>query len=375
MQYREFGKTGVKISALGFGAMRLKMYKRDEKMLVDEEDAVSLMHKAFGLGVNYVDTAYVYSGGESEKAVGKALKGWRDKVYVATKMPSWQAKEPGDYTRFLEEQLKKLDVGHIDFYHFHGLSKDYWEGTALKKGFDKEALDAKSQGLIRHISFSCHDSPEALKYLADTGMFSSVLLQYNLLDRKNEEAIEYVSGKGLGVVVMGPVAGGRLSAPSETIGRFLSKSPGSTPETAIRFVLGNRHVSCALSGMTSAEMVEQNAKVASIETPLTAEEWRSVDAMLAECKKLADLYCTGCGYCVPCPVKINIPEVFRAMNMHKVYGLTKPAKDAYMRFGQKEDSDASPTACTECGECEGKCPQKIKVAERLKEVALELGPR
>ncbi len=371
MQYRKFGNTGVEISALGFGAMRLPHYSENGQVYVREDEAVAVLRHAFDLGVNYVDTAYRYLGGNSEIAVGKALKGYRDRVYVSTKVPTWNITKQSDYRRFLEEQLRKLDVDYIDFYHFHGLSLNSWENIVRKFDLVSEAEKAKAEGLIKHISFSFHDKPEVMKMLADTGIFSSVLCQYNLLDRSNEEAIAYVRQKGLGVVIMGPVAGGRLAAPSELITKTLEGKVKSTPEVALRFVLGNPNVCCALSGMSTIAMVDENAAVASIEEPLSKDDWNRINAMLEETRKLADLYCTGCSYCMPCPQKIDIPEVFRLMIYHRVYGLTDTARNEFKRFG-KEGHSAAPSACVECGACEKKCPQHIKIREQLKQATAEL---
>lgn len=373
MQYRKFGNTGVSISSLGFGAMRLPEFEKDGKWHVDEDKSIRMIHRAFDLGVNYIDTAYGYCHGNSEYVVGKALNGYRDKVNLSTKMPTWLVKETGDYRRLLEEQLRKLGVEYIDFYHFHGLGKQRWEDTVLKFNLLKEAQKAKDEGLIKHISFSFHDKPEVLKELIDAGIFETVLCQYNLLDRSNEEAIAYAREKGVGTVIMGPVAGGRLAAPSEIITRSVKGEVKSTPEVALRFVLGNPNVSCALSGMNSMEMVEENAKVASIEEPLTKEEWDKINAMLAETKKLADLYCTGCNYCTPCPQGIRIPEVFSMMIRHKVFALTESAKREFKRLGIDEWLGKSPVDCIECGVCETKCPQNIKIREQLKQVIQELG--
>ncbi|MCG8499354.1 MAG: aldo/keto reductase [Firmicutes bacterium] len=373
MQYRDFGNTGIKISALGFGAMRLPEYEKDGKWYVNEDEAIGMMHGAFDLGVNYVDTAYVYCRGNSEVVVGKALKGYRDRVYVSTKMPTWRVKKQGDYRRFLEEQLQKLDAAYIDFYHFHALNQEKWENIVLKFDLLKEAVKAKDEGLIKHISFSFHDKPEVLKRLIDVGLFESLLCQYNLLDRSNEEAIAYAKEKGVGTVIMGPVGGGRLAAPSHIIEQSVGTDVKSTPEVALRFVLGNQNVDCALSGMSSMEMVQENARVASKEEPLSKEDWDKINAMLEETKRLSDLYCTGCDYCMPCPEGIKIPNVFQLMNYHRVYGLTEYAKNQFARLGENKETGQSPLACIECGVCEPKCPQNIQIRAQLKETLKELG--
>lgn len=367
MQYRKFGNTGVKISALGFGAMRLPEFEKEGNWYIDEEKATKMIHRAFELGVNYIDTAYGYCHGNSEIAVGKALKGFRDKVYLSTKLPVWKVNKQDDYRRILEEQLRKLDTDYIDFYHFHALGRDRWESTVLKFNLLEEAAKAKQEGLIKHISFSFHDNPQFLKELSDMSIFETLLCQYNLLDRSNEEAIAYAAEKGLGIVIMGPVGGGRLAAPSELFNSALGRKANSTPEVAMRFVLGNSNISCALSGMSSIEMVEENAAIASNEEPLSKEDWDKINKMLEETKRLEELYCTGCDYCMPCPKGIKIPHIFRLMNYHRVYGLTDYAKKQFAALGEDSDNGASPSACVECAACEAKCPQKIKIREQLKE--------
>jgi len=372
MQYRKFGNTGIKISALGLGAMRLPEYEKNGKWYMDEDQAIKIIHRAFELGVNYIDTAYPYCHGNSEYTVGKALKGYKDKVYLSTKIPTWSVKKEGDYRRFLEEQLKKLDTEYIDFYHFHSVNKGSFENVILKYDLLKEAQLAKEEGLIKHISFSFHDKPEVLKELVDIGIFESVLCQYNLLDRSNEEAITYAKNKGLGVVIMGPVGGGRLAVPSDILSNIISGEVKSTPEVALRFVLGNPDISCALSGMSSIQMVEENARVASIEEPLSKEEWERINAAIEETKRLSELYCTGCDYCMPCPQNIKISHVFRLMNYHKVYGITAYAKEQFAKLGADSKEGQSPSACVECGLCETKCPQKIEIRKQLKLALKEL---
>jgi len=375
LQYRKFGTTGVEISALGFGAMRLpEIEEKDGTFRIDEEVALATITRAFELGVNYIDTAYGYCHGNSEIVVGKALKGWRDKVYLSTKVPTWMVKSTGDYRRLLEEQLRKLDVEYIDFYHFHALDKERFENTVLKYDLLDEAQKAKDEGLIKHISFSFHDEPKVLKELVDVGIFSSLLCQYNLLDRANEEAIAYAHSKGLGVVIMGPVAGGRLAVSSKTIQELLEGRQASTPELALRFVLAHPGVSCALSGMNTVEMVEENVKAASLETPLAADELQRINLALEENERLADLYCTGCDYCMPCPQEVNIPLNFRLMNYHRVYGLTEYAKNQYLKIGTTEELKGKKAdECIECGQCEDKCPQHIEIRKQLRETALALG--
>ena len=379
MEFKTFGKTGISMSTLGFGAMRLPMNEDGTK--VDYDAATPIMHRAFELGVNYIDTAPGYCAADSEVAVGKALKGWRDKVYLSSKNPIENA-SGADWTKRLEGSLKKLNTDYIDFYHMWGISLESFRTKIdVAKGPIEAAQKALDQGLIKHLSFSFHDKAENMREIIDSGYFSTVLLQYNLLDRSNEEMIAYAAEKGLGVVAMGPVGGGRLGAPSEVVKGLIQREVASTAEMALRFVLANPHVHIALSGMENIAMVEENAKVASLSGTLTKEEQKTVDQMLEENKKLSDLYCTGCNYCLPCPQKVNIPKVFEIMNAHKVYGLTDWAKTEYASLDKPLDQRTEQwyinrglngSSCVECGICEPKCPQHIKIIQQLKETEVTL---
>ncbi|MCL2708813.1 MAG: aldo/keto reductase, partial [Defluviitaleaceae bacterium] len=358
MKYTEYGKTGIRVSRLGFGAMRLPMREVDGKSVADEELSVPLIRHAFDLGVNYIDSAFGYCGGTSESIVGKAVKGRRDKIYISTKNPTGDC-DGAAWTERLETSLKRLDTDYIDFYNYHGASINaYRSWKEAENGPIQAALKAKDQGMIRHISFSTHDKPENIIELIDTGFFDSITLQYNLLDRSNEGAIAHAKQKGLGVTVMGPVGGGRLGSPSEVIRGLLEKKPVSTAEMALRFVLANENVHIALSGMNEISQVDENVQIASREGSLTGDELLRVKEMMEENKKLASLYCTGCNYCLPCPKEINTPHIFGIMNTHKVYGLTNNAKNEYANVINKRGwvKSADASACAECGECEGKCP-------------------
>ena len=373
VRYREFGRLGIKVSRLGLGAMRLPM--TSDGAHVDEEKAIPVIQRALELGVNYVDTAPYYCSSESEIVVGKAIKGWRDRIYLSTKNPVDDAKE-ATFRGWLEKSLRKLDVDYIDFYHMWGIKwSTYVERIAVPGGALDAARKAQEEGLIRHISFSFHDSPENLFKLIDTGHFASMTVQYNLLDRANEEAISYAHEKGMGVVIMGPVGGGRLGVPSAEIRRLLPIGAMSTPELALRFVLSHPGVDIALSGMGTIQMVEENASTASRAETLTPEERSHAQEALDRIKELANLYCTGCGYCMPCPNDVNIPVNFEYMIYYKVYGLKEAARELYAKLGTPgyQIKGLPANACQECGECEPKCPQSIPIMAQLKEVAEALG--
>jgi len=371
MQYRKFGNTGKMISSLGFGCMRLPEFEKDGKWYIDEEKAIPMLHTAYEAGVNYFDTAHMYCHDNSQFTLGRAMKSIkREDVMIATKQPLHLVEKTSDYRKVLEEQLRRLDMSYIDFYHFHGLNKGGYDDKVKRFNLMAEAQKAIDEGLIKHMSFSFHGDPADIPYMIEQGeIFSSVLLQYNLLDRSNEEAIKYLAEKGLGVVAMGPVAGGRLSAPSTKLSENLleNKESVATYELALRFVLGNPNVSCALSGMTSMDTVEKNLKSADSE-PMTEKDFANAKAVMEDMKKFSDLYCTGCDYCMPCPQGIKIPRVFNAYTYHNVYGLSDHAKHMYGEIGNNERAGAAVSECIECGECESKCPQHIKIIEKLKEV-------
>lgn len=370
MIYNEFGKAGIKMSALGFGAMRLPMVGTGKDVKVNHDLAIPLMQHAFDNGVNYIDTAPYYCEKQSEIAVGKALKGYRDKVYLSTKNPI-ENDCPNDWIKRLELSLKNLDTDYIDFYHFWGINlKGFEKWDKMTDGPFQAAQRAKEQGLIKHLSFSYHDSANNLRPIIDSGRFESVLIQYNLIDRSNEENLAYAKEKGLGVVIMGPVGGGLLGAPSEVIRGLLKEKPASSAEMAMRFVLANKNADIALSGMENLNQLNENIKIASKGSQLSDTELETVKKMMEENKKVAELYCTSCDYCKPCPAEINIPLILKTMNNHRVYELTEHAKSTYAQIMAGSNpwlKSADASKCTECGECEKKCPQKLPIIKQLKE--------
>jgi len=366
MEYRDFGKTGVKVSILGFGAMRLPMTSSsDGKKIIKEEESIKMMHRAFELGINYIDTAYPYCRGQSETVVGKALKDWRDKVYVSTKLPIWMVNKTSDFKYFLEEQLRKLDVDYIDFYHFHSLNDDSFKEKVLKFKLPKEAEKAKTEGLIKHISFSFHDTPEVLKKIIDTGIFETVLCQYNILNQANGEAIDYAKRKGMGVAVMGPLGGGRVAALDLFHDIFRGKIK-SIIELGLKFVFSNKNISTALSGMESVEMVEENVRVVNASHILTKDENEILKKSLERINIESLIPCSNCGYCMPCPNDVFIPKIFKIINYNTLTGFNADARLQYNNIALDKEY-ALADACTECGQCEEKCPQEIKIIDRLKD--------
>ena len=379
MEERDFGRTGARVSRLGFGAMRLPILKADDKAprstITGIEESAALIRHAIERGITFVDSAPSYCYSESETAVGLAIRGRpRDRLYLSTKFPLENA--CGRCLRLrLELSLRKMGTDYLDFYHFWGLSWEGYLGRATNEnGPLAAARKAKEEGLIRHLSFSCHDSPENCRRLIDTGEFESMLVQYNLLDRQYADCLRHAHQKGLGTAVMGPVGGGRLGAPSEVLAR--ATGAASTAETALRFVWADPNIDVALSGMQNTQQVDENVATAERREPLSADEVARIDALVEENRKLLDLPCTGCGYCTPCPKGVAIPEIFQYYQWHEAFGLKDSARERYAGLGNGWMEKKKPaTACASCGECEPKCPQKIAIMARLKEAHAVLAER
>ncbi len=397
MEYREIGKTGKKVSVLGFGAMRLPMSGTGSDKTVCEDESVKMIHRAFELGVNIIDTAYPYCSNQSEKVVGKALNAWKKitvktghgrdfpdskeaktapgngKIYLSTKFPTWLAGKKSDFRFYLEEQIKSLDGNHIDFYHLHTLNDEYFTEKVLKLGLLDEALKAKEEGLISHLAFSFHDSPDVMKKIIDTNVFEAVLCQYNILDRANEEAICYAVEKGLGVFVMGPLGGGRV----KELGYFKEKMSGSVSkihELAFKFVFSNPNISVAFSGMESLKMVEENLAIANSYENFTDTE-RKIITKFIDAKKVEELIpCTNCQYCLPCPADVAIPGILKTYNYYLLTGLLGNSAWQYRNISPADGTGRQADSCTECGQCEEKCPQKIRITDKLKEAHKILAP-
>lgn len=376
MNYRDFGNTGEKISALGFGCMRFPEYVKEEKSFVDQEKVDEMLLCAYQNGINYFDTAPAYCNSNSEAAVGHAVKGFRSEILISTKCPLGNGLTKDGYRKNLEASLSKLGVDYIDFYHFWGIDREDFDTIILPEGLLEAAARAKEEGLIRHISFSFHDHPSAIKHIIDTSeacgvKMESILCQYNLLDRSNEEMIKYASEKGLGTIAMGPVGGGRLAAPTDLYTKLTGKPSIATYELAFKFCLGNPNLNCALSGMQNLDMIKQNAALASDSAAFSEKEWEELGVAIEQIKKFSELYCTGCKYCQPCPAEINIPRIFEMWTYYNVYGLKEHARKMmadYIKKGGKTYND-----CKDCGLCEEKCPQHLEIRKNLEKVFKVLG--
>ena len=369
MEKRPCGKTGLDFTIIGFGGMRL--------VGGEVEPWARLVSEAADAGFNYFETSHRYCGSTSEAKIGEGLKSHRDGVYISTKSSADDFLTADAVREVIDESLEKLQVEYLDFYHLWSLPlKDFHE-IAIKPGGTLEGIRrAMDDGLIRHLGFTSHDTPENQIELLRTGEFESVTLQYNLLNRVNEPVIAEAARLGIGVIVMGPLHGGILGTPSKVLDElFGDGSTDAAAEAAFRFVLSNPGVTCAISGMTTSEDIAQNRRIAETFKPLTSEEMKVIDTELEKFRAASEKLCTGCGYCVPCPRGVGIPLVFKLANAARIFGLMDGSRREYAKFDKMWPFDNFKDAshCIECGECVEKCPQEIPIPEELQKAHDLLG--
>ncbi|MFP4142420.1 MAG: aldo/keto reductase [Candidatus Natronoplasma sp.] len=375
MQYRKFGEIDWKPSALGFGAMRLP-HEEDDRGAINEDEAIKMIRWAIDNGVNYIDTAWPYHDEESEKLVGKALKdGYREKVKIATKLPSWEVEDSQDPDELLNKQLDKLDVDKIDFYLLHALSRNHWENY---QSLDIDIFDwmkeKRDEGKIDYLGFSFHDDLEIFKKIVDTYDWDFCQIQYNYLDQEfqaGREGLKYAADKGLGVVIMEPLRGGKLAKePPEEIKEIWNEAEKdrNPVEWALKWLWNQPEVSLILSGMSNLEQVKENVKYASESGVgvLSEKDLELIDKAAKTYREISPVECTGCNYCVPCPNDVSIPRNFRMYNQAEIYDEFKKQKEIWDE-NMKDDSKA--TNCVRCGECIEKCPQNLPIMDLLEEVS------
>lgn len=371
MQYRKFGSLDWQVSALGFGAMRLPVLD-DDSGKIDEPLAGEMIRRAIDAGVNYVDTAWGYHREQSERFVGKVLKdGYRHKVKIATKMPSWLIETKTDFDRYFEEQLKRLDVDHIDMYLLHALNARYWENYK-KLDLFTWAEKRMAEGLIGNLGFSFHDDYEVFEDIV-TGydQWAMAQIQYNYIDIDYQAGIrglKLAADRGLAVVVMEPLRGGMIAKdpPPEAIVEIWKKSKRnwSPVAWALNWVWDQPEVSLALSGMSALEHVDENLSLASQSDVgmLTEEDQRIIKEVREKYASLAPIPCTACEYCLPCPSGVAIPKIFAMYNDAVSFNSWERSRSAY---NSSQWQDQTADLCVECGECEAVCPQNIKIIQWL----------
>ncbi|HZJ98435.1 MAG TPA: aldo/keto reductase [Tissierellaceae bacterium] len=368
MQYRKFTKDKIDVSLLGFGCMRFPVIDGDSSK-IDEEKSTEMLHYSIDNGINYIDTAYNYHRGNSEIFVGKALKnGYRDKVYLATKLPVWLVKSYEDFEKLLDEQLEKLQTEYIDFYLLHSLHEKVW--TNIEKLDVFRFLDeAKRKGKIKYAGFSFHDELPLFKKIVDSYEWDFCQIQLNYMDRQYQAGIDglkYAAKKDISVVIMEPIKGGKLATAPEDIKEVWDKSnkKDSPALWALKWVYDFEEVSVVLSGMSTFDQVKENIKLTNNSKSLTKEEHSIIDEVTELYKEKIKVGCTSCEYCMPCPENVAISDIFSHYNDLYVYGSEEYSKSMYKHF-KKEGKDSS--LCTECGTCQQLCPQHLEIISLLKD--------
>lgn len=378
MQYRPFGTLDFQVSALGFGCMRLPTVGGDAKQ-IDEPLAIEMIRTAIDRGVNYVDTAHGYHGGNSERVLGKALAdGYRDKVKIATKLPPWAVKEPADFDRLLDEQRQKLGVEHIDFYLLHNLQAAQW--PRMRDLGVRDWLErAKADGRIGHAGFSFHDTFEVFAEIVDAfDGWDLCQIQYNYMNetvQAGTEGLKYAAAKGLAVVIMEPLLGGCLTQPPEVIQAIWDAAPvRRTPAAwALHWLWHKPEVAVVLSGMSAMEHVVENVATAdeSGVGTLSEDDLARIRQVQEKYEALRPVPCTFCGYCVPCPNGVDIPRNMRLYVDALVFGGNQLDLNGNLYRGLPEEKRAE--ACVACQECEEKCPQQIPISEVLPKIHEQFG--
>jgi predicted aldo/keto reductase-like oxidoreductase len=374
MQYRRFGKLDWKVSALGFGAMRLPTLGKEMSSPVNEPEAIRMIRYAVDHGVNYIDTAYPYHMGNSEKVVGKALQeGYRKKVRLATKLPINMIQKPEEFDRIFSEQLERLQTNKVNYYLLHGLNKNGWR-KVRDWGVIPWAESKLAAGKIDYLGFSFHDDFETFKEIIDYyDKWTFCQIQYNYIDVNSQagrRGVEYAAGKGLAIVVMEPLRGGMITkTPPQEVAKVWETAPQkrSLAERGLLWVWNQPEISLALSGMSTMDQVIENLAIADRSGPgkLTPEDLALYDRVRETYKSLSPIPCTKCRYCAPCPNGVDIPGVFELYNDVSVYDEPRLARIRYQSpHGMKPESRADK--CLECGTCVEKCPQQIDIPDWLK---------
>lgn len=367
MNYRSLGKTGEKVSVLGFGCMRLPL-NSEKAQDINIREAVRLIRYAIDQGVNYIDTAYVYHEGRSEGVLAQALKdGYREKVFVATKLPVWDVKKHEDMARLLDEQLQNLETEQIDFYLVHSLNQAYWT-KLVDLGLFEFLHQAQKQGKVKHLGFSFHDDYEVFKEIVDSFPWSFCQIQYNYLDEKFQagtKGLQYAAQQGLGVVIMEPLRGGTLATGLTSEAREMIRKHDQRlkpAELALRWIWNHPQAGVVLSGMNQMEQVMENIHSSSkSEEPLTKEEKELINSIQESYQAKQPVPCTACKYCLPCPSGVDIPHCFEYYNLAHMMDDVQGALFWYNRISKA-------SYCAECGQCETYCPQHIPIMEKLKQV-------
>ncbi len=360
MKYRPLGKTGLQVSALAMGCMRLPEN--------DPELAGQVVDACIEAGVNYFETARGYINGKCQHLTALGLKGRSRGLIVSGKSGIRADTTADSYRKEIDLEMEILGVDYLEFFQVGWFSLDKLDMLTKPDG-PLAALDkARSEGIIGHIGFTGHDKPDNFTKLIETGIFDSLTIPYSLLNRSYAATIRRAGELGVGVIAMCPVAGGVLAEPAPQLQAMIPGGAKTTTAAALQFVLANPDVSCACSGMSDLQQVRENVETANAFAGQSAEDSARMDAILDEFAALGKQFCTECRYCMDCPRGVDIPGNFHIYNRARVYGLADWARRQYAEMEPAKRADA----CTQCGECEPKCPNKLPIMEQLETVAREL---
>lgn len=360
---RMIPQLGCEISRLGYGGMRFPK-NGDE---VDVEEAVKLLRKAYDMGVNYFDTAVVYHKGESEKIFGKAFEIYdRSSYYLADKMSIWVCKDEQEMKDLFERQLKTLKTDYIDFYLVHSLNRNHYQ--KVKEFQCVEFLqEMKRQGKIKHLGFSFHDTYPVFTQILNDYDWDFVQIQLNYLDWQNqgaEQLYRELEKRNLPCMVMEPVRGGYLATLDEQRAKpFLEMEPNrSIASWAIRWVESLPQVTVVLSGMSDMAQLEDNVAMMTNFEPMNEKELEAVAKVVEEIRKVNDIPCTGCRYCMDCPMGVDIPEIFAIYSRLKIFGKDKSFVEDYKEVMENGNGAEH---CVGCQQCMNHCPQSIEIPDKL----------
>ena len=370
MEKRKWQKNNVETSLLGFGAMRLKTIDGQ----IDEEKGFALFDKAYYSGVNYFDTARVYTSGLNEGFVGKALKRYpRESFYLATKCSFMAIQTKEEFEGIIDKQLESLQVDYIDFYLMHALNKDRLKQI---KEWDmmKTIVKWKEEGKIRHIGFSFHDDYDTFIEILDYFDWEFCQIQLNYVDQHLQQGIKgyyELEKRGIPAVIMEPVKGGKLAKFCDDVEKVFKDydEEASIASWALRWVGSLPGVKVILSGMNEMEQVEDNLKTFENFKSLTVEEYEIIERAIETLKSREKVGCTKCEYCMPCPKGVNIPRNFSIYNDYAMYN---DKNSLNWSIGELEKAGKGPSACVACGLCVKKCPQGINIPQVLKELKAEI---
>lgn len=377
MEYRKLGKTGITNSIIGLGTMRLPVINGEEAN-IDKEKAIELIRHAIDSGINYIDTAYPYHGGNSELIVGEALRdGYRERVSLVSKSPSWLIEDYSDFEKYLDEQLSKLKTDYIDVYLLHTLNKTFWENLKKHRVFDF-IEKAKADGKIKNIGFSFHDKKDVFDDIIRSHDWDVCMIQLNYMDEDNQATLDGLKLAGeleIPVVIMEPLKGGLLVNPPAKINDIWNEASVKRDPInwSFKWLANRSEVVTILSGMGSKAEVDQNISYASdLKVDSLSEEEKDIYKKVKEAyESRIKVGCTDCKYCMPCPVGVNIPGNFKLINDVFIYENLASSKRIYNSL-YKEEAKAS--SCIECRVCESKCPQSIAISQELKMVKEILSP-